>query len=329
MFLRFERLMEALRIAPSGHHAAGEFVDDHDLVVADDVILVAMEQRMGLQRLLHVMNDRDIGGIVERALLQEPDAGQQLLDMLVARLGEIDGALLLVEFVIGRDELGKQRVDRVVEIGFVVGGAGDDQRRARFVDEDRVDFVDDGEHMAALNHLRQFVFHIVAQIVEAELVVGAVGDVGGIGWPALFVVEIVDDDADAEAEKLVDAAHPVGVAAGEIIVDGDDMDAVAGERIEIGRKGGDEGLAFAGPHLGDGAFVQHHAADELHIEMALAERALGGLADGRESRHENFDRACLPAASSARNASVRARSSSSESLAISGSSALMAATFGP
>ena len=70
MLLGFERLMEALRIAPPGHHAAGEFVDDHDLVVADDVILVAMEQGMGLQGLLHVMNDRDIGGIVERALVR-------------------------------------------------------------------------------------------------------------------------------------------------------------------------------------------------------------------------------------------------------------------
>ena len=105
MFLGFERLMEALRIAPPGHHPAGEFVDDHHLVVADDVILVAMEQCMGLQGLLHVMHDRDIGGIVERALVEEPDAGQQLLHMFVARLGEVDGALLLVEFVIGLDEL--------------------------------------------------------------------------------------------------------------------------------------------------------------------------------------------------------------------------------
>ena len=34
------------------------------------------------------------------------------------------------------------------------------------------------------------------------------------------------------------------------------------------------------------AFVQHHAADQLHVEMALAERALGGLAHGGEGRHQ-------------------------------------------
>jgi hypothetical protein len=74
--------------------------------------------------------------------------------------------------------------------------------------------------------------------------------------------------------------------------------------------------------------VEHHAADELHVEVALAERALGGLAHRREGGTRMSSRV-LPSASSARNASVRARSSSSDSFAISGSSALMDATRGP
>ena len=65
------------------------------------------------------------------------------------------------------------------------------------------------------------------------------------------------------------------------------MHALAGERVEIDRQGGDQGLAFAGLHLGDGAFVQHHAADQLDVEMALAERALGRLAHRGEGRHQD------------------------------------------
>ena len=41
--------------------------------------------------------------------------------------------------------------------------------------------------MAALGHGIQRVFHVVAQIIEAEFVVGAVGDVGGIGLAPLLV----------------------------------------------------------------------------------------------------------------------------------------------
>ena len=54
------------------------------------------------------------------------------------------------------------------------------------------------------------------------------------------------------------------------------------ERVEIDGKGRDQRLAFAGLHLGDAALMQHHSADELHVEMTLAERALGRLADGGE-----------------------------------------------
>ena len=57
--------------------------------------------------------------------------------------------------------------------------------------------------------------------------------------------------------------------------------------VEIDRQRGDQGLAFAGLHLGDLALVQDHAADQLHVEMALAERALGRLAHGGEGRHQD------------------------------------------
>ena len=43
-----------------------------------------------------------------------------------------------------------------------------------------------------------------------------------------------EDDADLEAEEAVDLAHPLGVALGEVVVDGDEVHALAGERVEVG-----------------------------------------------------------------------------------------------
>ena len=150
------------------------------------------------------------------------------------------------------------------------------------------DFVDDGVDMAALDHVLHPVLHVVAQIVEAELVIGAVGDVAVVGRLALGVVEAVHDHAGGQPEEAVDLAHPFGVALGEVVVDGDHVHAAAGERVEIDRKRRDQRLAFAGLHLGDAALVQDHAADELDVEMALAERALGRLAHGGEGRHQEI-----------------------------------------
>ena len=96
------------------------------------------------------------------------------------------------------------------------------------------------------------------------------------------VVEFVHDDADGEAENFVDGAHPGGVALGEVVVHRHHVHAAPGERVEIDGERCDQRLAFAGLHLGDRAVVEHHAAHELHVEMALADGALGGLADGGE-----------------------------------------------
>ncbi len=153
------------------------------------------------------------------------------------------------------------------------------------------DLVHDRVVERALHHLLEPELHVVAQIVEAELVVGAVGHVGGIGRAPLVVVEPVHDAADGEAEEAVDLPHPLAVALGQVVVHGDDVDALARERVQVDRKRRNERLAFARLHLGDHAAMEHVAAHHLHVEMALAERALGGLAHGREGiDHEIVER---------------------------------------
>src|SRR5208283_774713 len=90
----------------------------------------------------------------------------------------------------------------------------------------------------------------------------------------------MDDDADGHSEKLVDLAHPFCVAASEIVVDGDDVNTLAGERIQINCRRGDERLALAGAHFGDCPFMENQAADQLNVEMPLLERAFRGLPYG-------------------------------------------------
>src|SRR3954469_16532415 len=43
------------------------------------------------------------------------------------------------------------------------------------------------------------------------------------------------------------------------------MGAPPGQRIEVERQGGDEGLSLTSGHLGDLPLMQHHAADQLHV----------------------------------------------------------------
>ncbi len=82
---------------------------------------------------------------------------------------------------------------------------------------------------------------------------------------------------DAQSEAVVDAAHPLRIAPGKVVVDRNDMNALLREGIERHRRGRRKRLAFTGAHFGDLALVQHHAAHELNIEVALAKSAPCGF----------------------------------------------------
>ena len=101
----------------------------------------------------------------------------------------------------------------------------------------------------------------------------------------------MNNHADSQSQRAVDRAHPLGVAPRQVIVHRDDVNAAPGERIQKRGKRRDERLAFARLHLGDLAFVQHDAADQLHVEVAHAQLAAARFAHQSKCRHQRrFER---------------------------------------
>ncbi len=90
------------------------------------------------------------------------------------------------------------------------------------------------------------------------------------------------DRPDGHPQAVIERAHPLGVTTGEVVVDGDDVDPLALQRVEIGGQSGDERLAFASDHLGDIAAMQNHAAHELDVIVSHLEESTPGLATGGE-----------------------------------------------
>ena len=57
-FFGLDRLVQALRVATTGHQPAGELVDDDDLTFRiDDVLVVAMEQELGFERVVQEVRE--------------------------------------------------------------------------------------------------------------------------------------------------------------------------------------------------------------------------------------------------------------------------------
>ena len=234
--------MEAVVIAPAIHEAAGELVHDDDLAVFHHVVDVPLHEAPGPDGLVDVVGEGGVGGVGE---VLHVEGG---LGLGHAPGGEGDGPGLLVDHVVGVDVLGLlllvvhgghghalqargEVVRQGVELGGLLAHAGDDQGGPGLVDEDGVHLVHDGEGVAPLHELGLVDGHVVPEVVEAELVVGAVGDVGVVGGLLAGGVDAVDDQAHGEAHPPVDLAHPVAVALGQVVVDGDDVDPLAGQGV--------------------------------------------------------------------------------------------------
>ena len=281
--LRLDGLMEAVRIAAPEHQPPGELVDDDDLAVPHHIIAVTVHDRLRAERRVEAMGILDIFRRIE---ILHTENLLHLVDGLVAWR---DGLLFLVHRVVLALPERRHRLRHPrVYLGGFRPRPGNNQRRPRLVDQDRVHLVHDGEMQITLHHLVGRNHHIVAQIIETVLIVRAEGHITAIRIFARGEIEVVLDESHRQPEELVKMPHPLAVTLGQILVDRDHMDALACQRVQIHGQRRHQRLAFARFHLGDLALVQAHAADELHVEMAHAQNTTRCLAANREGFRQNI-----------------------------------------
>ena len=257
--------MQTVVVPTSFEGTAGVLVDDEHFLPCHDVVFITLEQFLGLDGVVQVRDERGVRRLVE---IVDAEAVFHLLD---AGGENRNGALLFVDLVI---LVARERFHHPGEDGEpflrVLCGARDDERRTGFVDENRVDLVDDGVVVPALHHIFLAQRHVVAQIVEAEFVVSAVRDVGCIGVTTLRRCHLCQDRAHPKPEEVMDSAHLLRLILGEVVVGGDDVYTLTRQRVEVARQRTDQRLTFTGLHLSDVAPVQGGATHELHIEVTLA-----------------------------------------------------------
>ena len=148
-------------------------------------------------------------------------------------------------------------------------GTGNNQRGTGVVNQHGVHLIDDGVVVRALHQLADVAGHVVTQVVETEFIVGTVGDVSVVSAATVVGVGLVLVDAiHGEAEEFVEQTHPLGVTFGQVVVDGDHVDAFSRQCVQIDGQGSDEGFTLTSGHLGDFTLVEHDTADELHVIMA-------------------------------------------------------------
>ena len=289
--------MNAFGPAPPGHGTAGVLVHNDDLATLDNIIPVHMEQGVGLECRMHMMQQVQVVGSVKTfALLKQAVADQQRFDLLMSIFSELDLALFLIHieitafipFLLLFRQVGHQFVDGHVQLRGIRSRTGNDQRSARLINEDGIHLIHHRVVEATLHTVFQPEGHVVAQIVETVFVIGAIGNVAGIGIALLLRGLLGQDDANTQAQKFIQRTHPVGITLSQVIVHCHHMHAFTRQRIEVHRQGGGQGLALTGSHLGNATFVKGDPAHHLDIEVAHTHDPGGRFTHHRKGLRQQF-----------------------------------------
>src|SRR5829696_9181317 len=104
------------------------------------------------------------------------------------------------------------RIGILVFVSGFIGWSRNNQWSSSFVDQDRVNLVHDCEVVTTLHTGREVKLHIVAQVVEAKLIVSTVRYISGVSGLAFEVIHIVLDATDFQSKEPMYLAHPLSVA---------------------------------------------------------------------------------------------------------------------
>ena len=143
---------------------------------------------------------------------------------------------------------------------------GDDKRSTGIVDQHGVNLVDNSVVMGTLHEVLWRNGHVVAQIVETELVVGTEGDITLISTATGLGVGLVLVNAvNAESVEHIERSHPLRVTFGQIVVHGNDVNTVTCQSVEEDGQGSDQRLTFTRSHLGNLTLMQYNTTEELYV----------------------------------------------------------------
>ena len=69
--------------------------------------------------------------------------------------------------------------------------------------------------------------HVITKIVKTKLIVGSICDIAVICLPSLIIIHGIQDHTNLQAKKLMYLSHPLGITLCQIIIDRDNVNALA------------------------------------------------------------------------------------------------------
>ena len=207
VFLRLNRLMQPVRITSSRHDTSCKFIDDHNLSFCiHNIVLIFKHQIMRAQSKDNIMLDLQIFRIGKIFNMEEflyflnsvfcqVNCLFLFIDNKITRLFDIlsHNRIHLGEFsaCLATFKLTGKNITRFIKLCRFSALPGNNKRRSRLVDQNRVNLIDDRKIQTSLYELFFIYDHVVTQLVKSEFIIRYISNIAVICRTALFIVHSV------------------------------------------------------------------------------------------------------------------------------------------
>ena len=122
--------------------------------------------------------------------------------------------------------------------------------------------------------------HVISQIVKAQFVVRTISNITGICFTPLVVGQTMQNTANRQAQEPEHLAHFIGLCFCQVVVYGDNMNALARQCIQIGCNAGYQSFTFTGLHFCNSSLMQNDCTNQLHRKRLLAQDTIRCFPNG-------------------------------------------------
>ena len=214
MLFCFNGLMQAVRIPPSRHDTSSELIYDQDLIILYYVILIPEHKVIGTKSQIHIVLDLQVFCICQvfdleeflylfHALLRQGHYFIFFIDDEITCLRDLFShkSCHLGHFAAGFPalQLASDNICHFIQLGGFATLSRNNKRGPGFINKNRVHLVNNGIVKIPLYQLFLVDHHVITQVIKAQFIIGYVGNIAIIHFPAGIVVHVVKDTANLQA----------------------------------------------------------------------------------------------------------------------------------
>ena len=234
-FLSFNSLMQTIIETTSEHKTACKFINNDNFTVFNNVVNISFHNTMSFDCLIYMMKKSHIIRIHQVFNIES------FFCLFNASSCNCSGLSLFVDNVIGcfiyfilillvinlnnssRNKSFSKFIYYWVKLGRFVTASGNNKRCSCFINENRVNLIDNRKIRFSLHPVFFLYNHVVTKIVKSEFIICCICNITVVSCTSFFIIKTMKDTSNSKTEKTMNFSHFFSLSFSKIVVNGNNV----------------------------------------------------------------------------------------------------------